>query len=399
MTTTIFNRMHAKFTAGLAIGLAAGWAGLASAEVPAAVSNMIPAGLVNYQGTLLTSDSVPLPYTNGIYDIEFRVYPSSSGGTNTAIWGAGYKVFVNNGVFGLMLGQSGGSALNDNPDEYLPNELWKALWYDEFSANNLDRFLGITVKQDQNGNDIASPAEAVPRQQFLATPYAARAQQAMYARRSSGDFAVGGNLTATNLTGNLTVGGTLTVTNLSGNLRMAGTLTAGTLAAGTLTVTTLAATNLTAGNVTVTGTNSGFGTIPIGGIILWSGSTVPAGWALCNGTVSNGITTPNLEGRFVVGANVGAGAVKTNYTGGFYTNVLSGGSATHALTLNEMPAHTHGYSDWSESEATTSNNDSGQDGDGMLREDLSRTTVSAGGSLAHNNLPPFYALAYIMRVK
>ena len=41
------------------------------------------------------------------------------------------------------------------------------------------------------------------------------------------------------------------------------------------------------------------GTIPIGGIIIWSGSTgsVPGGWRLCNG--SNG--TPNLSGRFVVG--------------------------------------------------------------------------------------------------
>ncbi len=45
------------------------------------------------------------------------------------------------------------------------------------------------------------------------------------------------------------------------------------------------------------------GTIPIGGIILWSGSTgtIPTGWALCNG--SNG--TPNLQDRFVVGAGSG----------------------------------------------------------------------------------------------
>ena len=43
----------------------------------------------------------------------------------------------------------------------------------------------------------------------------------------------------------------------------------------------------------------GYGTIPIGGIIMWAGNpaTIPAGWALCNGT--NG--TPDLSGRFIVG--------------------------------------------------------------------------------------------------
>lgn len=34
--------------------------------------------------------------------------------------------------------------------------------------------------------------------------------------------------------------------------------------------------------------------IPIGGIIMWSGTVAPAGWAICNGGTVNGITTPNL---------------------------------------------------------------------------------------------------------
>lgn len=206
MTKSPFNRSQVKFLAMLAIGLASGWAVSAFAETPTNQVNMIPAGLVNYQGTLLTPENVP--YTNGIYDIDFRVYPESSSSLDEALWGAGYKVFVNNGVFGVMLGQSGGAVLNDNPAEFKPDELWKALWFDERSPDNLDLFLGITVKQDQNHNPIPVPAEAVPRQQFLVTPFAARAQQAMYARRSSGDFDVGGALTAgsfsgsgTNLTG------------------------------------------------------------------------------------------------------------------------------------------------------------------------------------------------------
>jgi hypothetical protein len=43
------------------------------------------------------------------------------------------------------------------------------------------------------------------------------------------------------------------------------------------------------------------GQVPIGGIIMWSGTTVPAGFALCDGTGN----TPDLKGRFVVGYDTG----------------------------------------------------------------------------------------------
>ena len=51
-----------------------------------------------------------------------------------------------------------------------------------------------------------------------------------------------------------------------------------------------------AGNVTVNGAVSGYGTAPVGCIILWSGAAnkIPEGWALCNG--QNG--TPDLRNRF-----------------------------------------------------------------------------------------------------
>lgn len=72
---------------------------------------------------------------------------------------------------------------------------------------------------------------------------------------------------------------------------------------------------------------TGYGVIPPGGIIMWSGSvaSIPAGWALCNG--SNG--TPDLRDRFVVGAG-------TTYTPG-----NTGGSATVALVEADLPSHTH----------------------------------------------------------
>ena len=345
MKKSLFNPSQAKFLAGLAIGLAAGWAVSASAEIPTNQVNAIPAGLVNYQGTLLTPENVP--YTNGIYDIEFRVYPASSGGAGTALWGAGYKVFVNNGVFGVMLGQSGGTDLNDSAEEFKATELWKALWYDERSPDNLNLFLGITVKQDQNRNPLAAPAEAVPRQQFLVTPFAARAQQAMYARRASGDFDVGGNLT-------------------------------------------------------IAGSATGIGTVPVGGIIMWSGATnnVPAGWALCDGL--NG--TPDLRDRFVLGAG-----------SSFAVNGL-GGRTNVALTASELPAHAHTINDFFElqddpnpkpppgggSIDLTNHTYYGSydvDADNQYMWYQTNTTYSAGSGQAFSILPPYYALAYIMRIQ
>ena len=388
MIKTLFNLTQAKILAVLAIGLAAGWASPASAEIPTNQVNMIPAGLVNYQGTLLTPTNSP--YADGIYDIQFRVYPASSGGTNTALWGAGYKVFVNNGVFGVMLGQSGGADLNDSSNEFKATELWKALWYDERAPDNLNLFLGITVKQDQNRNPIVTPAEAVPRQQFLVTPFAARAQQAMYARRASGDFNVGGNLTATNITGDLTVGGNLTVTNI----------------AGSVTVTNIAGNVTVGGNLTVGGTNSGFGTIPIGGIILWSGATndIPTGWALCDG--QNG--TPDLRDRFVLGAGGGLSA--------------TGGLASVTLTTNQLPAHAHTYKDAFFLEEYKQDHSGSQYQLPGMEYESTGQNAGGPGSYDNNNqwiwfrtrtndvagaispssvptLPPYFALAYIMRVQ
>ena len=136
------------------------------------------------------------------------------------------------------------------------------------------------------------------------------------------------------------------------------------------------------------------GTIPVGGIIMWSGSTasIPTGWALCNG--ANG--TPNLLDRFIVGAGSGYGVGAT------------GGANSIALTESEIPSHRHafpgddqlsfgnGVGGWSEAAVgyfnydATSRNSGGQ-GTMWL-------TGFTGGSQAHENRPPYYALAFIMRV-
>ncbi|WP_109833259.1 hypothetical protein [Reichenbachiella versicolor] len=86
------------------------------------------------------------------------------------------------------------------------------------------------------------------------------------------------------------------------------------------------------------GTWSPVGT-PKGAIIMWSGTKIPKGWALCNGTKG----TPDLRGRFIVGYHSGKGDY--NNPGDFSqkgnTVADRGGEEFYALTTAEMPRHKH----------------------------------------------------------
>ena len=173
---------------------------------------------------------------------------------------------------------------------------------------------------------------------------------------------------------------------------------------GTLTVT--------GGDVIVTPPNEflGFGTIPKGGIIMWSGSSIPTGWSLCNG--ANG--TPDLRNKFIVGSG-------TTYSIG-----ASGGSESVTLTVAQMPSHNHiggtAGSHRHDFKPIGSKREGGGGSRGINAEedDLFTNTPNAnadpitkhvmdfagehthpmsaqGGGQAHENRPPYYALAFIMR--
>lgn len=145
--------------------------------------------------------------------------------------------------------------------------------------------------------------------------------------------------------------------------------------------------------------------LPSGSIILWSGAigAIPSGYYLCNG--SNG--TPDLRDRFVVGA------------GNTYSVAQTGGSAdaivvshTHTATSTSVvtdPGHTHTVRTRLGSFGSAVAN-TGSDGGGpfdISGAALSNTTgitvattttnASAGTSGTNANLPPYYALCYIMK--
>ena len=135
--------------------------------------------------------------------------------------------------------------------------------------------------------------------------------------------------------------------------------------------------------------------IPVGGIILWSGSvaTIPAGWLLCNGAYS----TPNLADRFILGA------------GNLYAPAAAGGSAdaitvahTHTATVTDAGhAHTAGSTDLAGSGTAKSYRDTTVAG-GALATSTATTGItvanaSTGASGTGANLPPYYALCYIIK--
>ena len=139
--------------------------------------------------------------------------------------------------------------------------------------------------------------------------------------------------------------------------------------------------------------------VPIGGIIMWSGSvaTIPSSWRLCNG--ANG--TPNLQDRFIVGAGSGYAVAAT---GGSADATLVSHSHTATSTVTD-PGHRHTYTKPSVGAARE---DSSPDNtiystSGITDESTTGITVAtsitaAGSSATNANLPPYYALAFIMRV-
>ena len=108
-----------------------------------------------------------------------------------------------------------------------------------------------------------------------------------------------------------------------------------------------------------------------GCIVIWSGAIVniPAGYQICDGT--NG--TPDLRDRFVVGA------------GSTYNPGDTGGVTVHNHPWT-IPLHTHTI---------------GSGANIAAGGDYSNITDNGSGSGNTSNatvLPPYYALAYIMKL-
>lgn len=180
----------------------------------------------------------------------------------------------------------------------------------------------------------------------------------------------------------------------------------------TLTGTPLAPTAATGTNTTQIATTAYVlaNGVPSGAILMWSGTvaTIPSGWYLCDGT--NG--TPDLTNKFIVGADADdGGAAKSTITG---SATQSGGSKdaivvshTHTASVTD-PGHNHdvywsggagGYQGYfqtgSQNWTTTSPGPYSDTGNRTTGISVSNSTTGSSGTNA--NLPPYFALAYIMK--
>ena len=400
----------------------------------AASSN--PPERMTYQGFLTDGSGNPLGNTNTgpkNYDVIFRIYDAQTSGTE--LWGEQQTVTVDKGYFSALLGE-GSQYLSE------PHSLPLSCLFTNNTAS--DRYVEMTVK----GIGAGSPAADVtimPRLRLLTSPYAFLARNATalvngnaaLITSSGNSVLVNAPLSAPSVGAAQINAGSVQVTNAlsAANANVSGTVSAasvnvsGTTSAGSVQVTnalSAASVNVSstasAGALQVTNTVTasnfvGNGTIPIGGIIMWSGATnnIPDGWALCNGQTNYGQVTPNLQDRFVLGA--GTNQVNAH-----------GGSNTVTITTNQLPAHAHDFQDAYHAEKWSYLNGTDQGGypsNGGYTNVSARSGYSgvtgANGSDSDNNtyfwrgwttasagqssttplpiMPPYWALAYIMRVQ
>ena len=154
---------------------------------------------------------------------------------------------------------------------------------------------------------------------------------------------------------------------------------------------------------------------PTGITAPFAGAAAPAGWLLANGQAvsrsdyaalfavigttygpGNNSTTfnlPDLRGRVAVGGGQGAGLTNR-------TRAETGGEETHALTIQEMPSHSHQGPTPANATPGSFEVPALRDGGfGYANIDYAGAapTDVTGGNAAHNVMQPFLVLNYIIR--
>ena len=145
--------------------------------------------------------------------------------------------------------------------------------------------------------------------------------------------------------------------------------------------------------------------LPVGSIIAWTERDLPSGdawsgvWAICDGTQN----TPDLRDRFIIGVGEYKETIDgTNYSYTYRENDV-GGAKTVVIDKTTYPRHKHTVSLRFPKTTTYGMNDFATKNHGVWgggTSNYSTTTDSwTGGSDAHENLPPFYRVIFIQRIR
>ena len=163
----------------------------------------------------------------------------------------------------------------------------------------------------------------------------------------------------------------------------------------------------------------------LGEIRLVAFNVLPAGWALCNGQALS--TSANSALYSLIGYTYGGSGTTFNLPnlngrvavsdGGGYTRGGSGGAATHALSVGEMPAHNHtttatttlkGSSTAADSPTPQGHLPGGTGRSNIYQTGASNVDLASGAAVtnvtvnnngsgtAHSNMQPYLVLRYII---
>lgn len=347
----------------LLAGCLAGLSFPAAAEPAAAGSGFV------YRGCLRADDdSVPSAES---YRAEFRIWDCLSGGAQP-LWGRTRLIAPDpTGQFVVHLSDEG---------EPLEDARFDTLAKTYAAATTVAHYyLGVTILPE----DGTEPAEIAPRQEILPVPLVAFADTAT---ASAGDFSVPGNLAAAAVAaqGDLTAPrASFQTVRTQDNLiaERSGRFGGPVSIKGAITGD---------GILSLRSEGSSFegpGTLPKGAVLPFFGDTIPDGWALCDGADER----PDLTGRFVQGTTTASELG------------LTGGAETVALLPENLPAHTHGFRFLLAESRTLGFAWSVKDNDGIWAKESTRegTTTVWGRETpeAHDNIPPFCAVRYIIKIR
>jgi microcystin-dependent protein len=190
------------------------------------------------------------------------------------------------------------------------------------------------------------------------------------------------------------------------------------------------------------------GATPVGAVTAYGGTAAPEGWLLCRGGLisktnypklweaigyayggsGDDFGIPDLRGRVVAGVDAGASRLQKssdpnqglpNWEGAGDPNVIGSGCGNqrHALSISQMPSHTHGFGDthvsnnggqymWPQGPAQPGASsiygqvgswDVNQSGQKVRGDFISSTIHAAGNGYNHPNVQPTLLLEYIIK--